>query len=142
MQGFYFNVFSLKDLSNPYYLEQKRQKLDTAHHEHGHAIAAGALGWKVEIISIARDGDTLGFTRAVPGIPKPIEELLLDKITICYAGMAAEALMGNNDHGQEKNAIGGILQSGWQRAWDIMQSNGKTHIDNVSFPMLNNPVKT
>lgn len=136
---------------------QLRSEFETANHENGHAAVARALGWDVVSISIVRDGNTLGVTKAVPGTAKPMDQLLLDKMAICFAGMAAESISGNNDHrgcgsdmAQVNNLAsilsrvfyngayspGDLIQSQYSRAQGIMRDLGNKELNNRSWWLL------
>src|SRR3989344_9143969 len=75
-EGYQLGVLKTYDLTRNC-ITKLYSEFETANHENGHAAVAKALGWEVVSISIVRDGNTLGVTKAVPGSIKPIDQLLL-----------------------------------------------------------------
>jgi hypothetical protein len=97
LDGYSFGHFNDTDLENQNKLKEEKERFHTAVHENAHALVAQSLGWQVLIVSIIQEGNALGFTKAVPPF-KRIDQLLLEKMAICFAGMAGEELVGDNDH--------------------------------------------
>lgn len=55
-------------------------------------------GWFVTAISVIPEGNTLGWTKSVPGKTDSVYNYLQEKIALCYGGMMAEQKAGHTDH--------------------------------------------
>lgn len=93
-----FTDKQLSDFNFIHKANKEAERDETASHEHGHATVAKKLGWGVEVISIIREGNILGFTRISPDPTKSALQLMLDGIAIALGGMASEEMMGITDH--------------------------------------------
>lgn len=160
-KGFNFGYYNTSDIQRPRFLQQEYKNFQTATHERGHETVARALGWNVTKVSIIPEGNVLGFTMALPNPNKSFATLLLDKIAICFAGMAAEEALGNHDHrgcgsdfaqanyfaeilarmsGQDRSAMGSILSYGRRIARTIMADSGANNLQHQAFTLTKNTV--
>lgn len=83
---------------NPNFWKGRRRLHLTAVHEIGHATVARMNGWFVTAISVIPEGNTLGWTKSVPGKINSVYNFLREKIALCYGGMMAEQKAGHGDH--------------------------------------------
>jgi hypothetical protein len=67
-------------------------RVATAYHEAGHAVAALALGRPVRSVSILPDCEYLGFCEFHKGVFRPSKDWLEHEILISLGGIAAEAI--------------------------------------------------
>ena len=161
-QGLTFGHFETKDLNNQNKLESEQKRFHTSMHENGHALVAKGCGWQVLVLSIVQEGNILGYVQTKPNPGKRLDQVLLEKIAICYAGMAAEELLGDKDHvgcGSDfyqaqiwANILSRVdpsyhghfqqlLEDGKAIARRIITRHGINGLQQASFRTLSNPIQ-
>ncbi len=98
ISGYQHGYFKLEHLSDEKHLRKERKLFKTSRHETAHEKAVRFYNWNLQVISIIQQGNTLGYVEAIPPANRPQKQVLLEKMVICYAGMAGEESMDDHDH--------------------------------------------
>lgn len=163
LDGFNYGVIKQEDLQNNKLIEDERNRFHTSVHENAHATVARYFGWNVLVVSIIPEGNVLGFTQALPSSEKRINQLLLEKIAICFAGLAGEELIGDNDHQgcgsdfaqarffvevldkfspNHQDQFHSLIEWGKNTARSIIQDAGLDYLKQKSFSLMRSQVST
>ncbi len=162
VHGYQYGYFNDEHLSDEKHLRRERKLFGTSAHENAHKLAVNHYNWNLHVISIVQKGNTLGYVEATPPMGISLKQMLLEKMVICFSGMAGEEAIGEDDHRgcgsdvAQANYFAEILSKfteeyqgqfytliNWAKseARNIVRSAGENHLKNESFDLMRVGIK-